>query len=77
MSKEIIEQGIEEAYRILTQDLLNNLSEDLNEAYNHYEYLDFSDEVFESLNNDEFHVSEILEPAILTILERVREGLEE
>ena len=75
MSKEIIEQGIQEAYDILSERVVRDLSEDLNVAYDHYEYLDFSDNVFEFLKEND--ISEILEPAILTILERVREALQE
>ena len=75
MNKEIIEQGISEAYRLLTYNLVDQLSEDLNENYNHVEYLDFSDEVFEYINEN--GAFEILEPAIRTILDRVKEGLSE
>ena len=75
MSKKIIERGIEEAYELLTENLLDCLSDDLNENYNHVEYLDFSDEVFEYIKEN--GAFEILEPAIVTILDRVREGLAE
>lgn len=75
MNKEILDQGIDEAYNLLASNILRNLSDDLEESYNHYEYLDFSDEVFEFLEDN--HISEILEPAIQTICKRVSEALQE
>ena len=74
MSK-IKDQAIQEAYDILTDQVISNLADDLDENYNHYNYLGFSDETFEFIA--EHGIGEVLEPAILSILKRVKEALEE
>ena len=75
MSKKIIEKGVEEAYNILAKQVMANIYDDLDENYNCYLYLDFSDEVIEYLNDN--GPNEILEPAIQTIGKRIKAALEE
>ena len=73
--EEIIEKGVQEAYDILAKQVVTNIYDDLDENYNHYLYLDFSDEIIEYLNDN--GPNEILEPAIRTIGKRIKEALEE
>lgn len=76
---QIIDQGIEEAYEILSASVIRNIWDDLEGSYDHWNYLDFSDEVIEHVTAAEKKgdkiISEILEPAILDIGKRVREAL--
>ena len=72
MSK-IKAQAIEEAYNILADQVISNLPDDLEENYNHYNYLDFSDEAFEFIA--EHGIEEVLEPAIQSIEKKIREVL--
>ena len=75
MSKEIIEKGVQEAYDILAKQVISNVYDDLDGNYDHYLYLDFSDEVIEYLNDN--GPNEILEPAIQAIGKRIKAALEE
>ena len=76
----IIDKGIEEAFEILSASVIRNIWDNLEGAYEHWNHLDFSDEVIEMASEAEKKgdqiISEILEPAILDIGKRVREALE-
>lgn len=77
---QLIDQGIEEAYEILSASVIRNIWEDMEGSYEHWNYLDFSDEVIEFVSAAEEKgdriIHEILEPAMLDIGKRVREALE-
>ena len=74
MSK-IKEQALEEAYNILVDQVNDFIVDDLEENYNHYNYLGFSDETFEFIA--EHGIEEVFEPTIRKIIKQVREALDE
>ena len=75
--KEIIEQGNKEAYDLLVPIILSDVEESLRESYDYYEFLDFSNEVYDhmmdELTTDEKSVVvyEILKPAIDEIIKKI------
>ena len=79
--KEIIERGNKEAYNLLVEIILSDLDEFLRESYEYYEFLDFSNEVYDHMLNElaadekSAVVYEILKPAIDKITEQVKKVL--